>query len=248
MRKHIAKVSAVWPNLTNNDLSPLYAKKAYSGLSLSNPNYFGDRLLAVIRFLGTHFNSSLLITTGYVYRLHYQLYFQDKDTALNHALENENDYFKNELLPALSESDLSHKIKTVRWYDLYNTKKFQESLSEIQIYYSNELSFKDEIDSIAKAFIRSKLKNTKRSFCCSEDTAIQLSIEFLLEESAVFNLIALDGYTVDVYPGVAIPILKDINCYMDPPSGLKQRKIIELSIQRRGRKKKLCTSLSSCAF
>lgn len=232
MRKHVVKVSAIYPD--SKSLSDLANEKAYCGLSLSNPNYTSDRLKAVLQFMVMNFKNPVAITTGYLYRYHYQMYGYNYDEALNLALKKENEHFRKELIPTLESGGVS-EVEIIRWDSISKNEEFMINLNKINKFYDECCEFKNKIDEVALNFLNAKAKDIVGSF----ENAKKLSINFLLEESAFFDYLALKGYRVDVYPGTALPALRDMSKYANAPEGLKDRVAIEILIKRSGRKKKV---------
>ena len=88
---------------------------------------------------------------------------------------------------------------------------------------------------MAEQFVNKQLEHGEVKI--SKKSAIGCSINFLLEETAMFNLLIGDGYQVDVYPGQHVAALNSIGSRIpDAPVNLKNRIVIELTIHRVGRK------------
>jgi len=237
LRYYASKIKQIWPEGT--DAKQVFLENAYCGLSISNPNFYGKKLAAVIDFLAKNFNQSLLITSGYVYRFHYNLFTEDSHTALEEALERERFYIEYELNPVLEALDArsQSKISFIHWHDIISKDEFKEIFVEITQFYNSELNFKCELKDMAEDFIDFKTLKNERKICWSKDEAVNLSVNFLLEETAVFEFLVRMRYTVDVYPGEALIALREIKKYSNAPPGLLQRKTVELDILRRGRNK-----------
>ena len=175
----------------------------------------------------------LIITGGYLYRLHYEMLSGCKDTAVALALDDEKKYIETQLMPSIDSLSLSGKIQILTWSDLCQTAEFEKSRFEIQCFYNGNLQFKRQIDQMAEQFINKQLERGEIKI--SKKAAVDCSIEFLLEETAMFNLLINDGYQVDIYPGRHVAALNDIGLHIpDAPMGLKNRIVIELTIHRVG--------------
>lgn len=232
MRKHVARVKAIWPESEN--LLSIPKDKAYCGVSLSNPNYSGKRLKAVIFFLLDNFDDILMVTGGYLYRYHYQL-TRTLDNSIEMALKKESEYIKNHLEPVLAEIDNQKAVKIAKWYDIYRTEEFDNSIKEINKFYTNNKIFADEINAVAEKFIDKQI-SLGVNLSCSQNDAITLSVKFLLEETAMFNHLAKNGYTIDVYPGTNVTALHNVRHAVGCPEGLKKRTSIEVNIHRIGKR------------
>lgn len=51
-------------------------------------------------------------------------------------------------------------------------------------------------------------------------------------------MVVEQGYTVDVYPGIALPALRNMDKYNNVPLGLTKRVVLELEIVKKGSKRK----------
>ena len=76
--------------------------------------------------------------------------------------------------------------------------------------YNTNCDFQESIRKTAKDYLN-RIKSRGIKIHASEEEAINLSINFIFEECAVYNLIVEDGYVVDIYPGTYLPILNDIS-------------------------------------
>ncbi|MBX9702565.1 MAG: hypothetical protein K2X39_00280 [Silvanigrellaceae bacterium] len=241
MRKHFAQIRS---GSFDPGIDKFFNKKAYCGISLSNPNYHGKRLSAVLFFLSDFFYRTLLITTGYIYRHHYRLISETEKIALLKSEEAEQLYIEEHLLPQIKQLSLEKKFEIVTWKEIYDTEEFKKYHEEVLHFYESNPSFKNDINQFAFNFIEKKMEQGTE-FKVNQEFAIKASIDFLLEETSVFNtLTSARGYEVDVYPGKHIPALNNIKSYVDCPKGLKNRIPVEISIHRVGRKSVQETSKS----
>lgn len=121
MRKHVARIKSVWPK--DEKVESICIRKAYCGVSLSNPNYYGARLNAIVDFLLSNFEESLVITGGYLYRYHYRLFCLDDDTALKLAMEKETGFINNELKSVLDGLNSTDKKNLQSYAGVIYTKQ-----------------------------------------------------------------------------------------------------------------------------
>lgn len=237
MRKHFAKARAIWP--TGVCFDNIIGKQAYCGISLANPNYTGKRLQAILLFIVENFKNPLVITSGYLYRHNYQLVSSTEKEAIKKAFSDELNYLDKELYPSIKMLKLENQIQIQTWYSICNTLGFEEMDLELKNFYEEEQLFKSNIQDIAASFVSSKLAQGL-ILSTSIENAIEHSIDFLLEEASVFNFLISQGYEVDVYPGKHVSALNNINQkYKNPPTNLKKRIVVELSIHRVGKKNKV---------
>jgi tRNA-dependent cyclodipeptide synthase len=164
------------------EASEFQMQKAYCCVSLSNPNYYNKRLDAVIKFLVSNFSESLIITSGLLYRKHYELFNGDnKELSLKQALDAESNYINEELKPALQKYD-GYKIHFLKWSELYNDPCYKLSYEKVNDFYRANDVFRNSINNTARLFIEKKAKNNfeingKKSY------SINLSIVFYHGES-----------------------------------------------------------------
>ncbi len=233
MRKYYAVANRILPvNLTIDEINN---QNAYCGLSLSNPNYYGKRLEAILKYLIKQFKKSILITSGYLYRYNYMLAGHDEKQSINLAIKEEKEYIDNQLMKYKSLID-DKRINLTTWFDYIGTDAFNQSLREINHFYNNNEIFSEKISYIASNYVDAK--RSSQTIRVPTIDAINISKNFLLEEIVIFNIMLKRGYRVEIYPGVIMPVLDDIinGEFSDAPPQLKERISIELKVKKKGTK------------
>lgn len=237
MRKATVEVGYITPNTYT--LSDLKNKNVHCCISLSNPNFYGKRLGAILEFLNKNFKKVLIITPGYLYRHNYKIINScDENKALELSLNDEEKYLSQEL--ADYKELIQHEKFTISsWEEHFITDEFENSASEVLSFYNKNTLFKDEIEKIALDFLKHN-KFLKNRDNLNKDLASECnkkySIDFILEEIAFFNYLSIKGFEVQLYPGVMLRVLNDIvtNKFIDAPVGLKARINIPVKLKRVG--------------
>ena len=80
-------------------------------------------------------------------------------------------------------------------------------------------------------FAKDELQEQGVIFAVSQSQAIELSVKYLLEEMAVFDILVAQNWQVEIYPGTQLPILKEIakGDFENVPKHLQKRIFIGLN-------------------
>jgi hypothetical protein len=110
-------------------------------------------------------------------------------------------------------------------------EEYKTSQAQINALYARHAVFRAAVQTDAYAFVK-RQKKRKATFAVDDERAIDLCSRYILEEVAVFSALALQGCTVELYPGPELEVLVDISrgMYPDVPDGLKQRINVEVRI------------------
>jgi tRNA-dependent cyclodipeptide synthase len=119
------------------------------------------------------------------------------------------------------------EITIFKTSDILQKEEFSSAYQDIQRLYNNDTLFQDAIISDATFFVGRQEKNNNLDIPKSD--AIVLSISYLIQEIAVYLVMAEDSWLNDVYLGNELPTLAKImnNEIPNAPKALKQRICIE---------------------
>lgn len=238
-RRYNVQVTKILPDRLQ--LKDTIEQGVHFGISLYNPNHYGKRLGAVLRFLDQHFSKVMILTSGLLYRHNFMITNGgDYNCALQKSLLEEEIYLREELEPHRSiwEQD---KFKVSQWSDYMAQDGWQRSYQEVKVFIEQDLLFKQKLLETAKKFLIESRYIKAHSDPTQEhlsDANIQHALNFMLEESAMFDYMVKIGYPVCVYPGTFLPAINDIlqGDHPGAPEGLRQRIYLELEIVRGIRK------------
>jgi tRNA-dependent cyclodipeptide synthase len=131
-------------------------------------------------------------------------------------------------------SSINDKSATIRKTSfLFSSAEFVKCLDEIRSSYNACKDFQSSVTSDAKLYVDRQQKKAKLALDYNQ--SIELSIQYLKEEIAVYLMLAKEDYLVDFYLGQEIPTLaKIINGKLpNAPKPLKAR--INIALQKRQR-------------
>lgn len=100
------------------------------------------------------------------------------------------------------------ELKIVRSSDIMARQEFLACLNEIQNRYIRNERFRDSVQSDATNFALRKQRQGRLKL--PYESAKQLSIQYLLEEIAMYLCLAKQGWLTDVYLGAELPTLAHI--------------------------------------
>lgn len=126
--------------------------------------------------------------------------------------------------------DLLSNYEIQRWDKWLTDPRFQKAHTEAINLYNTHNGFKTDIDQTAWSFInrRDDIDDAKRQ------RLMGFSIEFLIEETAVFALQERDCITASIYPGSLMRIFDRfaVEDIPDAPEGLERRQFTQIDFLR----------------
>ncbi len=208
-------------------------EKCLLGVSVSNPLYQSpEKLEYLFKWLANNFDNVQIIIGDYLNRINENINFgkQGEEAVLKSL-------YIGELLHSQIEIELkkypSGKFSIIHWKDfLDNNPKHKDILNTLQNHLLTNPLFRESIETTAKTFIAKNIK--KGNIYLSENLALEKSIQYILEEMAVFSLFIEDGYILQVYPGTTLTILKELanNKHTDIDTNLCNGVYIDLTIKK----------------
>lgn len=219
-------VVRITPEITEDKLSTY--SRCYMGISLDNPVFRGRSLEALLKWAAERFDSCLVVAGDYL-RRHNELILNglNGDRATQAALAAGDEFIEcaKDLFGSLGQEN----VRLIRWRDCLAFDEYRNSRAALDNLFASDAAFAAAVRKDAIAFVdRQKLRN--RSLAVSEEKAIALSCEYLLEEIAVFSALSEQGRHVELYPGPELEVLVRIanGEFTDIPRGLKERVNVEL--------------------
>ena len=183
----------------------LIDRKAYLGLSLSNRITNSDSILkSIFEWTSRKINSFDIVIGDYSHRHNLQdLEGLDVSAAKSLAIAQGREVSLRicGILHNLGLTQVTtHLASEICADPTFNTHLFaKESL------YDSCPSFAHQIDEAAQTFLKRLAPNRM-----SDNIALEHSRAYQFEELAMFELLVLEGYTVILYPGRQLPVMKAI--------------------------------------
>jgi tRNA-dependent cyclodipeptide synthase len=118
----------------------------------------------------------------------------------------------------------SCKFKVKRWHELSADPRVDQSLTALQTLAARSVKFSSALERTAHEYLK-RVQAKGAIFKLPLKECLELSRAFILEELACYNVLAEDGYCVDIYPGTYLPVLDDIAQGRIPeaPAGLRAK-------------------------
>jgi len=215
------------------DKKEIYSRKCYIGASLNNPFFTGKHFPLLIQWIDNRFPECVIIIGDYLDRYN-ELIFNKNDkmysaikTCLRKGTELKK-HISNEL-----EKTKKCKFHINHWLEYYNYSSFQDKLDFLNKVFKSHKDFKDSVLGSCREFI-----DRQSSKCLKihvpKEKALNLSSEYIIEELAVFSILAELGFTVQVYPGKQLDVLKKLanTEFDDIDTILKYCIYIDLSVEK----------------
>jgi len=182
--KLFVKDKGIWQNHSHARLQ----------ISVGNPKHDGDKFFALAEWAAARFNHITLIVSDTLQRHNIALSNAcSMDIAHNISLKR-GDFWIKENENALNI--LSSKTLT-RWNDWLSEKDYPEAYKSVCELYRNAPEVRAAINAKAAEFSERHSEGSG----ISQDTSIQTSINYILEEIAIFAIMFLKQNAVDIYPG-----------------------------------------------
>ncbi|MFT6962867.1 MAG: tRNA-dependent cyclodipeptide synthase [Flammeovirgaceae bacterium] len=228
--KYRVRIENITPSDANFELSK--KRKCVLGVSMSNPVFWRSSLGTMLSWMDKNFDSSLILVGDYLQRLNEQISNgNDADLAIETAMQ-KGDLFETKLNQYLPKYK-TDKFHVARWKPFYESADFEKHKIVLDKIYNSNLGVKKSIDETAKLFVSQK--QDKVDFKVSEGEAIRLSVEYLLEEMAVFSILIDQGWDLVLYPGAQLPLLMEIakGEFDGIPNSLNKGTYVELKVRKK---------------
>ncbi len=223
-------IAKILPKVSQQELYS--RKKCYLGISLENPAFEGDSLLAMLLWVTSKFEKCLVIVGDHLCRFNEQIINGPDNSLADKLAEKLGDSFIKQTKGLFSQLP-AKKFKLTRWKEHLHTEQFKKAKIIIdELSRSNE-DFNSSVKYDAQSFV-GRLKKRHQNMAVDMEEAINLSCKYILEEVAVFSSLSEQGWTVELYPGSELRVLVEVanGKYPSVPKGLKTRVNVELKIHR----------------
>ncbi len=176
----------------------------YLGASMNNLLFKDEKTLnEILEFINSNVNHYCILVGDYLHRYN-EIIFNglNESEAITNTIEKGQSFSRFFELEAKKHSA---KFEFIFSKDIVKTPGFQDRVNRFfELYFSN-LRFKELVDYTIKVFLR-RQNEIKISYSKAEE----LCKEYLVEELAIFEVLAERGLHVNIYPGNQLPITKEI--------------------------------------
>jgi tRNA-dependent cyclodipeptide synthase len=207
-------------------------RKCCVGVSVRNPVFRGSRLSTLINWLRETTDSCLFLVGDTVVR--YNLIIQSGSSMKPEEAMVQAQEAGLEQVAALRRAfqpNEANRFHICTISDLFLDGSIRTHQLALRNVFEKQARFRRSIRITAEGFVKS-LDDMKRLRSVTREQAIQLSMEYLLEELAAYCVIHERGWLVDVYPGPELQVLLEIMDGKHPgvPEVLRHRYSISLGM------------------
>jgi len=205
MRYKIKKDDSA-PSLSVGQLAKF--RKCYLGISINNPFFRDEHLPPLLKWMDHHFDECIILIGDYLHRINEKILSDKNDEqAIASCIT------KGDVLQGVIEAEInllgSTRFNVIRWKTFLDEHPEVESEKHrlYEFCHSNPEFKKDVLKSCTEYI--DKLMQRERIYLGREE-AVLASQEYIIEEMAVFSVLIDQGYTVQVYPGSHLQVLKNL--------------------------------------
>lgn len=200
--------------------------KCLLGLSISAIPKPVDDVVAAFHWAQAKFPECAILVGDSLYRITLQIQRglgENDATGIAHDI---GDRQLNEVLAHLGE-----RPRVFRSSEIMQRSNFEPALSILRRQFDSDPLFSRAVRKDAETFVARQIRRGKLS--TTSDTAVNLSIKYLLEEIAIYFVLAQEGWLVDVYLGNELPTLAMIIRGEIARAPMPLRKRINISLKAR---------------
>ncbi|MBU2898094.1 tRNA-dependent cyclodipeptide synthase [Vibrio hepatarius] len=228
-KRYRTEVSRVYPSDKRSSFHEL--ESCFLGISLSNHHFTPLKLEAVLKWISKRFDSCTLLVGDSIHRLNliHLSSSLTEQACLDQALDMGRQYIEQAQV-IIDRLNLPTTFQFIRCSEIQTTDLYMSYYQSLQALYSEELSFKNSVISSAIQF----QKIAPVAITKIEDTPqVQNSIQYFLEEFAIFACLFDQKLPVMLYPG-AFTILDEVVDGQHPQAPSALRDLIIVSLRFKG--------------
>jgi tRNA-dependent cyclodipeptide synthase len=202
--------------------------RCYMGISLDNPVFCGWPLKALIGWAVGHFGQCQIVVGDTLRRHNEQILQGFQGSRAVDAARAVGDSFLRKHKTILESFDHG-RLSVIRWDECLNWPEYLTDRKAIDDLYGSDADFRSAVQRDAFAFVK-RMKKRSPKLAVSDEQAIELSSQYLLEEIAVFSALSMRSWSVELYPGPELEVLVKVasGAFARIPQGLRQRVNVEL--------------------
>ncbi len=223
--KNRVQVGPITPRIPLDQV--LARGRCYMGISLDNPVFRGRTLTDLVRWAVDHFDRCQVIIGDTLRRHNEQILRGLQGSQAIEAAREVGDSFLREHRDLFASLD--GRLGIIRWDECLSWPEYRTDRKTVDSLYAGEPDFRSAVQRDAFAFVK-RLKKRQSKLAVSDEQAIELSSQYLLEEISVFSALSSRSWSVELYPGPELEVLVKIasGAFAEIPQGLRQRVNVEL--------------------
>ncbi|MYM60011.1 tRNA-dependent cyclodipeptide synthase [Vibrio sp. OCN044] len=223
-KRYRTEISRVYPLDMRGSFHEL--ESCFLGISLSNHHFTPLKLEAVLKWVSKRFDSCSLLVGDSVHRLNLARQSSDSEQeCLEQALTMGREYIE-QAEEIISRLNLPTSFQFVRCSEVQQTDLYKDYYQCLTELYNTDLDYRNSVISSAIQFQKIVPKSLEQAEECPQ---IQSSIQYFLEEFAIFACLYDQNLPVMLYPG-AFTILDEVvrGLHPEAPSALRDLVIVSL--------------------
>lgn len=203
---------------------------AYLGMSMNNNRFLDPiSLEETISWIKGKTGFCKILVGDHLHRLNHMFFEGDAEIAAISKAKSKADLILHKFFSVADKID-GIDFQVLRSGSFYQNPIFYQKYNRLQkLYYSNE-QLSRLINLTISTYLRRRGNSAKyfrRGF--------ELSRQYLLEELVIFEMLAEDGYTINIYPGSQLPVMKAIVSKKLPGVSpiLEEIKLVEIKYKQK---------------
>ena len=187
--------------------APIWQQGAYMPISVNNNRIANqDSLKEILELIFNNCDSFTAVLGGYLHRHNLQMLIGlPEEQAKSKGLEIEESLIQH-VSKVASELNKSKNIRFVPSSKFYHYNEFKPRFEELLSIYHVHKGFFRIMEDTVDSFLLRNITNLS----ISEIKSRELCKNYLLEEIVIFELLAKEGYKLNIYPGQQLPVIKEI--------------------------------------
>jgi tRNA-dependent cyclodipeptide synthase len=180
--------------------------RAFVGISLNNRTMESSVFIeAIFNWSWENVGEFDFLIGDYLNRYNYRAFDGDSEmTAVEKAKQAGNDARKR-LVSLISRHDLEGRLTAISAAELCERSCFADRLAHFRQCYSDSFEFTKIVDDGVDAFL-----SRRHPLFLTDAKIRRYCVQYQLEELAMFEQLASEGFGVFIYPGAQLPIMKSL--------------------------------------
>lgn len=229
--RYKAKIDSVSPQSVRSTFEE--HSNCFLGVSLENSNFKLVKLKAIVEWISRRFSSCTVLIGDSIHRLTLaSAENYSPEIARSKAIQ----LGKQFVLDSVEIFDRykdNTSFKVITCNEIQQTPEYEVFYNKLKYLFETNEEFKNSVTSFSKKYHTSKIN--RYSISAGElVTKINTSVEYFLEEFAIFACLKRQQHSVMVYPG-SFSTLKEITQGLHPDAPIELKELIVVSLCMKGR-------------